>query len=219
VNALYKKWLNRNPLKEDSVSEENHIFLPDAAHRGDKSVEEVLFERRSVRDFSPEALSLADLAQLLWSAQGITGEEGLKTTPSAGALYPLEVYAVVAKVKGIPTGFYKYHPATNSLEMIAKGDARKRLAEAALDQTFVKEAPLVLVIAAVYERITGIYGSRGMRYVHMEVGHAAENVYLQAGALGLGTVIVGAFNDAMIQQILDLPEFEQPLCLLPVGRK
>lgn len=163
-----------NLLKRDSVSEENHFFLPEAAHHGEKSVEEVLFERRSVRDFSPEAIYLSELAQLLWSAQGITGEEGLKTTPSAGALYPLEVYTVIAKVKGISTGIYKYHPATNSLEKIAKGDGRKRLAKAAFDQTFVKEAPLVLVIAAVYERITGIYGTRGMRYVHMEVGHAAE---------------------------------------------
>jgi len=211
--------MNINLLKRESVGEENRIFLPEAAHRGLKSVEEVLSERRSVREYATEAVSLAELAQLLWSAQGITGEDGLKTTPSAGALYPLEIYAVIAKVEKIAEGIYKYHPATHSLQRIGQGDVRKRLAEAALDQDWVKEAPLVLVIAAVYERITGTYGSRGMRYVHMEVGHAAQNLYLQAGALGLGTVIIGAFNDAMIQQILNLSEFEQPLCLLPVGRK
>ena len=201
------------------MGEEGHFFLPAASHSGVKSVEEALFERRSIREYSPEAISLAELAQLLWSAQGVTGAEGVKAAPSAGALYPLEIYAVIAKVERISEGIYKYHSATNSLERFAKGDVRKKLAEAALDQTCVKEAPLVLVIAAVYERITRKYSSRGIRYVHMEVGHAAENVYLQAGALGLGTVIVGAFDDARIQQILDLPELEKPLCFLPVGRK
>jgi SagB-type dehydrogenase family enzyme len=201
------------------VGEESHFLLPAASHSGVKSVEEALFERRSIREYSPEAISLAELAHLLWSAQGVTGAEGVKAAPSAGALYPLEIYAVIAKVEGISEGIYKYHSATNSLERFAKGDVRKQLAEAALDQTCVKEAPLVLVIAAVYERITRKYNSRGIRYVHMEVGHAAENVYLQAGALSLGTVIVGAFDDANIKQILDLPELEQPLCLLPVGRK
>jgi SagB-type dehydrogenase family enzyme len=201
------------------VSEEGYILLPAAAHSGVKSVEEALLERRSIREYLPEAISLAELAQLLWSAQGVTGAEGLKAAPSAGALYPLEVYAVIAKVEGISEGIYKYHSAANSLERFAKGDVRKRLSKAALDQTCVKEAPLVLVIAAVYERTTRKYSSRGIRYVHMEVGHAAENVYLQAGALSLGTVIVGAFDDASIQQVLNLPESEQPLCLLPIGRK
>jgi SagB-type dehydrogenase family enzyme len=203
----------------DSVGEEGHILLPAASHSGVKSVEEALLERRSIREYSPEAISLAELAQLLWSAQGVTGADGVKAAPSAGALYPLEIYAVIAKVEGISEGIYKYHSATNSLERYAKGDVRKQLAEAALDQTCVKDAPLVLVIAAVYERITRKYSSRGIRYVHMEVGHTAENVYLQAGALSLGTVIVGAFDDASIKQILDLPELEHPLCLLPVGRK
>ena len=166
------------------MSKEGYFLLPAASHSGVKSVEEALFERRSIREYSPEAISLAELAQLLWSAQGVTGAEGVKAAPSAGALYPLEIYAVIAKVEGISEGIYKYHSATNSLERYAKGDVRKQLAEAALDQTCVKEAPLVLVIAAVYERITRKYNSRGIRYVHMEVGHAAENVYLQAGALG-----------------------------------
>ncbi len=201
------------------MKEKGYILLPAPAHSGVKSVEQALFERRSVREYSSGTISLTELSQLLWSAQGITGEEGLKTAPSAGALYPLEVYAVVAHVEGIPKGIYKYHSAANSLARFAEGDLRKQLAGAALDQNFVKEAPLVLVIAAVYERITRKYGSRGLRYVHMEVGHVAQNVCLQAEALGMGTVMVGAFDDARIKQVLDLPELEQPLCLLPVGRK
>jgi SagB-type dehydrogenase family enzyme len=122
-------------------------------------------------------------------------------------------------VEGITEGICKYYSATHSLERITGGDMRQQLADAALDQTCLKEAPIVLVIAAVYERITGKYGSRGVRYVHMETGHAVENIYLQAEALCLGTVVIGAFDDVRIQQILNLPEYEQPQCLMPVGRK
>lgn len=201
------------------MDKEGHILLPAAAPSGVKSVEQVLLERRSIREYSTGAISLAELAQLLWSAQGISGTQGVKTAPSAGALYPLEIYAVIAKVERIAEGFYKYHSATHSLQRLAQGDLRKQLAEAALNQNCVKEAPLVLIITAIYERSTGKYNHRGIRYVHMEVGHVAENVYLQAGALNLGTVMVGAFDDSRMQQILHLPEFEHPLCLLPVGRK
>jgi SagB-type dehydrogenase family enzyme len=199
--------------------EEAHILLPDVVHRGVKSVEEALVERRSVREYTPEPISLAELAQLLWAAQGITGADNLRTAPSAGALYPLEVYAVAGKVKGISSGIYKYHPVRHSLVRHLKGDIRGQLAAVALHQSCVKDAAVVLIITAIYDRTTSKYGSRGIRYVDMEVGHAAENVHLQAVALGLGMVMIGAFEDLRVKQILDLPNEEQPLYLLPIGRK
>ncbi len=201
------------------MHKDGYILLPAAAHSGVISVEEALFKRRSIREYSLEAILINELTQLLWSAQGITGAGGIRTAPSAGALYPLEIYTVIAKVKEISEGVYKFHSASNALERFVKGDVRKQLAWAALDQKFLQEIPLILIIAAVYERTTLKYRSRGIRYVHMEAGHVAENICLQATALNLGTVIVGAFDDAGVQKILNLPESELPLCLIPVGRK
>lgn len=200
------------------MSEAPHILLPKPIFKGVKSVEEALAERRSVREYTTEPISLAELAQLLWAAQGITGPENLRTAPSAGALYPLEVYAAAGNVEGLASGIYKYRPSTHSLVRYILGDIRGQLTAAALHQTYVKEAPIVLIITAIYERTTGKYGSRGIRYVDMEVGHAAENVHLQAVALGLAMVMIGAFDDLRIKQVLDLPEEEQPLYLLPIGR-
>lgn len=201
------------------MGKEDYILLPAVAHSGVKSIEETLLERRSIREYSPEAISSNELAQLLWSAQGITGVGAVRSAPSAGALYPLEIYSVIVNMKEISEGVYKYRSAYHALESLAKGNFRKQLAGAALNQNCVKEAPLVIVIAAVYERTTRKYSSRGIRYVHMEAGHVAENICLQATALNLGTVIVGAFNDTGVQKVLNLPEREHPLCLIPVGRK
>lgn len=201
------------------MDKEGYILLPTAAHCGVISVEEALLKRRSIREYSPEAIFINELTQILWSAQGITGAGGIRTAPSAGALYPLEIYAVIAKVKEISEGVYKYHAASDALELFVQGDVRKQLAWAALDQKFLEETPLILIIAAVYERTTIKYSSRGIRYVHMEAGHVAENICLQATALNLGTVIVGAFDDAGVHKVLNLPDDELPLCLIPVGRK
>jgi SagB-type dehydrogenase family enzyme len=207
------------PVEGQPVGKEGSISLPDPNRQGVKSVEEALAERRSLREYKPGPISLAELGQLLWAAQGITGDGELKTAPSAGALYPLEVYAVVGNVKGLPEGVYRYRPQTHALESVMQADVRSRLAAAALNQAWIEKAPLVIAIAAVYDRTTKKYGDRGVRYVHMEVGHAAENVYLQAGALGLGTVMVGAFDDTRVRKTLNLPKEEQPLCLMPVGRR
>lgn len=192
--------------------------LPQPAFSGRRSVETALRLRRSVRDYTGEPLMRAELAQLLWAAQGITGAEGLRTAPSAGARYPLEVYVSVGDVIDLPTGIYRYEPEYHALVIVASGDRRAELCAAALGQPCVEAGAVVIALAADYGRTGARYGKRGIRYVHMEAGHAAQNVYLQAAALELGTVVVGAFDDEEAQRILGMSSREEPLCLMPVGR-
>lgn len=201
------------------VGDDSIFVLPTPLHESQTSVEEALQARRSVREYSFEPLTLNDVSQLLWAAQGFTHPGGLRTAPSAGALYPLDIYLLVGNVTGIPPGIYHYQPREHKLIQIYTGDKRQDLYEAALQQSSVKDAPTVFVISAVYERTTGKYGQRGIRYVHMEVGHAAQNVYLQAESLGLGTVFIGAFYDDEVKGILRLSEEEIPLGIMPIGRK
>ena len=194
------------------------IALPEPVNDSDTSVEKALRERRSVRDYRREALTLKQVGQLLWSAQGVTAGDGRRTAPSAGALYPLEVYAVIGNVDGIAPGVYRYRPDSHTLVRVLDGDRRKDLSRAALNQTWVNDGAIDIVIAAVYERTTGKYGERGIRYVHMEAGHAAQNIYFQAVSLKLGTVAIGAFDDDAVKRILGLPDNEEPLYIMPVGR-
>ncbi len=195
---------------------EHKIKLPKAREKGKMTVEEALLRRRSVREYSDVPLTIPELSQLLWAAQGVTSGDGYRTTPSAGALYPLEVYAVVGKVSDLPSGIYKYDPCTHEVRTLAAGDKRSELSRAALDQGFITEAPASLVFSAVYERTTWKYGTRGKQYTHMEVGHAAQNVYLQAAALDLGTVVVGAFHDDRVKKLLQMAHDEEPVCIMPV---
>ena len=181
-------------------------------------MEGALAERRSVREYTGEGLTRAELGQLLWAAQGITGVEGGRAAPSAGAFHPLEVYVAVGAVDDLPSGIYRYEPGRHGLALVADGDRRAELAGAALGQESVRDGAAVIALAAAYRRTTGKYGERGIRYVHMEAGHAAQNVCLQAVALGLGTVVVGAFDDRDVKRILNLGAKEEPLCLIPVGR-
>lgn len=185
---------------------------------GEVSVEQALRVRRSVRTFKADALSLTEISQILWSAQGSTTGRGLRTAPSAGALYPLELYLIVGKVENLTPAVYKYRSHEHALLEIVAGDQRPSLSHAALQQSAIKRAPAVILFCAVYERTTGKYGQRGVRYVHMEVGHAAQNACLQAVALGLHTVVIGAFRDMEVKKIAGLPDEEQPLVLVPVGR-
>ena len=181
------------------------------------SLGEALQRRRSVRDYTGQSLSLQQVAQLLWAAQGSNHPTGLRTAPSAGALYPLDVLLVTGKVTGLDEGVYRYHPTQHALELHHRGDPRARLARAAYGQSWLAGAAAVLVVTASYERTTRKYGERGRRYVHIEVGHAAQNALLQAAALGLGAGVVGAFDDDAVARLLDLPASEHPLYLLPVG--
>jgi SagB-type dehydrogenase family enzyme len=194
------------------------IKLPEPGHHGEVSVEEALLKRRSIRDYTGEPLTMGEVSQLLWASQGITDSRGLRTAPSAGALYPLEVYVVVGDVVNLGKGVYRYDPAEHALIKVLDGDARKELAGAALGQEYVEKGAIDVVFTAVYERTTKKYGDRGIRYVHMEAGHAAQNLYLQAAALGLGTVTIGAFDDGDVRKVLNLPPGESPLYIMPVGR-
>jgi SagB-type dehydrogenase family enzyme len=193
------------------------IKLPKPKSEGRLSVEKALAARRSVREYRSGQLALADVAQILWAAQGITHGSGLRTAPSAGALYPLEVYLVAGDVAGLRSGVYRYDPRAHRLLASAEGDKRAALSRAALAQDFIAEAAAVLVFCGVYERTNGKYGERGVRYVHMEAGHAAQNVYLQAVSLGLATVVVGAFEDARVRRVVGASGGEAPLYVMPIG--
>ncbi len=166
-----------------------------------------------MRSFTDQRLTLAELGQLLWAGQGITSPAGLRAAPSAGALYPLELYAVT------PDGVYHYRPQGHQLVLHLAGDMRPALATAALSQSSVAQAAVVIVIAAVYARTAQKYGAtRTPRYVVLEAGHVGQNVLLQAVALGLGGVPIGAFYDDQVQAVLKLPADQEPLYLIPIGR-
>lgn len=202
------------------VAQENIIVeLPPPDLAGKQSLAQLLQQRRSVREYSREALSLSDVGQLLWAAQGITHPRGLRTAPSAGALYPLELYVVAGNVSGLEQGVYHYQIQQHRLEHQVAGDKRIGLGRASLWQTWMAKAPVIFVFAAEYERTGKKYGLRAKRYVHMEVGHAAQNLFLQAEDLGLATVVVGAFDDAVVGELLALPKEIVPLSFMPVGRK
>lgn len=196
------------------------IRLPPPQQKGTVSLEEAIARRRSKRDFTPEPVSLSQLSQILWAAQGISDTlSEFRTAPSAGATYPLEVFVVCGGngVEGVDDGIYYYNVAQHSLTLHHKGDVRLELARAALGEEFVYQAPVDIVICALYERTTPRYGGRGERYVHMEVGHAGQNIYLQAVALGLATVAVGAFHDEEVREVLRLDKQYKPLYIMPVG--
>jgi SagB-type dehydrogenase family enzyme len=206
------------------LGQDQHVRLPAPRLEGSVSVEAALQARQSVRDFTDASLTIEELGQVLWAAQGINrreiewGAPPGRTAPSAGALYPLELYVVVGSVEGLPVGVYRYRPEEHDLAVVGVGDHRSQLANVAVRQTWMRDAAVMIVIAGVYARTTGKYGERGRKYVHMEVGHAAQNVYVQAAALGLGTTFVGAFQDNQVKRILGLPAAEHPLGLMPLGR-
>ncbi|HET6497478.1 MAG TPA: SagB/ThcOx family dehydrogenase [Coriobacteriia bacterium] len=203
-----------------SVPAGQEVSLPDPATGGGPPLADAIRERRSVRSYEPGPITLEQLSQLLWATQGITDERReFRTAPSAGATYPLEVFVIAGEVEGLGPGVYRYAPREHLLTLVLEGDVRTEMARAALGQGFVAEAPLTVLIAAVYERTERRYGQRGQRYVYMEVGHAAQNLHLQAVALGLGSVPVGAFNDAQVGEIAGLGDDEAPLYLIPVGRR
>lgn len=196
----------------------NLIRLPKAETNLGHPLELLLSRRRSVRDFSAQPLALAQVACLLWAAQGITDPRGLRTAPSAGALYPLELYLVAGAVTGLEPGSYRYLPRDGSIERVLAGDQRAALAAAALGQSWLADAAVTLVFAARHGRTTGKYGQRGIQYVHIEAGHAAQNVLLTAVALNLGAAVVGAFDDKHVAAVLGLSKAETPLYLLPIGQ-
>ena len=188
-----------------------HAF-PKPTLKGTVSIEETLAARRSVRRLADRPLTDEHLGQLLWAAQGITQKaRGLRTAPSAGALYPIEIYVF------LDDGVHHYSPQDHALTLVKAGDQRAALARAALGQACVRNNAAVILIAAEYARTTGKYGDRAKMYVDIEAGCVCQNVLLQAVALDIAGVPVGAFRDADVKRIAALPEKQTPLLLIPVG--
>lgn len=201
------------------------ITLPLPIIRRDiASVEEALLRRRSIRDFVNQPISIHELSQILWSCYGLSSKSrGFKTTPSAGATYPLDIYVVIREncikmndEEFIEAGVYKYDPSRHDLKLVRKGDYSRELMNACLGQKWVGDACFNIVLVAVFERTTRYYGSRGERYVWIEVGHAAQNVYLESVALGLSCVAIGAYYDDKVAEIIDLLE-GVPAYILSIG--
>lgn len=198
-------------------AENGEITLPEPQKDSDTSIEEALLGRRSVRDFSEGPVTLEQISQLFWAAQGINRDDGGRTAPSAGALYPLTVYVVIGNADGILPGLYKYEPEGHKLTRVLEGDLRQPLSQAALGQPSVRQAAVDFVITGKYEIITPKYGERGIMYTFLEAGHAAQNICLQAVGLKLGVVTIGAFDDAGVRQVLGLSADETPLYIIPAG--
>jgi SagB-type dehydrogenase family enzyme len=203
--------------------------LPSPQLKGKVSLEETILRRRSVRRYRREPLELSQLSQILWAAQGITGTGGFRAAPSAGASYPLEIFmfvgtqcVIASEVKQapeeLPAGIYHYEADSHSLSLHKPADLRPDLARATLNQEFIIEAPVDIVICALYHRTSYRYGRRGERYVHIEVGHVGENIHLQAVALGLATVEIGAFHDEEVGKVLGVDEQIKPLYIMPLGK-
>lgn len=188
-----------------------NIKLPVPKFNEQKSLEESILERESIRRFSDKEINHENISQLFWSGQGSKGYK--RTVPSAGAIYPLELYALL---RG--KGFYHYNVDNHSLDLKIEEDLFEDLAAASWNQTFINQAPLNIIICANYSKIQFRYGhDRGIRYALIEVGHCAQNIHLQAVALGLGSVPIGAFQDEEIKKLLNLPEKIDPLYIIPIG--
>jgi len=187
--------------------------LPAPDRSGSRTLEGLLQARLSLRGFSADTLSAAEVAQLLWAAGGVTQRTNFshRTIPSAGALYPLELYLVTSR------GLARYEVETHGLHWYRSGDHRPRLAQAALGQKWMQAAPLLVVIVAEPERTTRKYGERGHDYVDMEAGMACQNLLLEATALGLGGTPVGAFADEQVTAVLELPAGRVPRLIVPLG--
>jgi len=234
LSTLSSSSWNQIPLcAQEAAGQEREkmIMLPEVSHDGAVSVESAIQNRRSMRHFTAEPVSVQELAQLLWAGQGMSEvlEEpppgfrnwewkgGYRTAPSAGALYPLELYLVVGTADGIDPGVYRYAPLEHGLVKTEDGDLREALWDAALRQAAIREAPVTILIAGVIERTAVKYGERAEQYVHIEVGAAAENMFLQAGALGLGALFIGAFDDEAVPRAFGFPGDLDVFGLMPVG--
>ncbi|MBL7073533.1 MAG: SagB/ThcOx family dehydrogenase [Candidatus Omnitrophica bacterium] len=206
---------------EENVVTESVVKLFQPRYEGSVSVEEAIMERRSVRDFARAPLTMKEISQILWASggatlDGITGPT--RAYPSAGAIYPLEIYLIAGDVTGLEPGIYRYDWKSHSLVLHKEGDFRDILARAASNQRMIQEAPATIVVASSYKKVERRYGERGaLRYVSMDAGHLGQNVHLQTQSIGLGTVMVGAFTDDKVAEIIDLKD-EVPIYMMPVGK-
>jgi len=200
------------------VGKGNMVRLIEPTKKGKISLEECLDNRRSRRVFSNDSLSLFEVSQILWAGQGISSPRNFRTVPSAGALYPIDLYVVVSNVETLSKGVYKYIPIGHKLEKVKDGDKREELYKSCYSQDSVNMAPLSVVIIGVYDKTMQKYGERGRQYLHIEVGCAVQNIYLEVESLALGTVCIGAFDDAKIRRVLSLSDKEVPFVVMPIGK-
>lgn len=182
------------------------------------ALQRALAHRRSNRTLQEAVLTLNEVSQLLWAAQGITSPAGFRTAPSAGALYPLEMRVLAGAVRDLEVGVYRYVPSAHGLTVLSHADVRGALARAAYGQDSVEHNAVLFLVSGIEQRTSTKYGNRAARYVHMEAGHAAQNLLLQVTALGLGAVVIGAFDDSAVRGVMNLPRGEEPLYLIPLGR-
>lgn len=205
---------------DNTMSDNQPIPLPEPDRIGTISIEQTLNQRRSVREYSNEPLTINDISQLVWAAQGINDSRtGFRTAPSAGATFPIEIYMLVTNVEKIIDGVYRYDNKKHSLKKYIDGDLREELYRVSLRQQSILNAQVVMVITGIIARTEQRYGQRALRYVYMEAGHVAQNVYLQCVALNIGTVVIGAFQDNGVTDALQLPDGEHPLYIMPLGKK
>lgn len=198
-------------------SQDGRIKLPSVKFDDSLTVSEAIENRRTIRSFKDKSVTLEQISYLLWAAQGVTSPQGLRAAPSAGALYPLEIYINVRKSDSLKPGLYKYNPISQSIFRTQDKELSEKISDAALHQDWMAEAPVMVIFTAIYRRTTGKYGERGVRYAIIEAGSSSENLFLQAQSIGLDCGIVGAFNDSEIKKLLDLGKDSQPLLLMPVG--
>ncbi len=199
-------------------AKEEVVNLPDHDRTGSVTLERALSERRSVRDFQDTPIDIETVSQLCWATQGISEESRqLRTAPSAGGQYGLDTYIAVGNVNGLDAGLYRYAPGGHELVLQEHGDIRLSIAEAALGQQWIADAPVVFLIVGVPERLAYPYRDRAERYTLLEAGHAAQNLALQAVARALATTVVGAFSDSELRELLGVPERHVPLYVIPVG--
>ncbi len=186
------------------------LRLPEPVKDSDFSVEKAMENRKSVRKYREDSIKLEEISQILWSAG---------KSPSAGGIYPMKIYLMAGSVENIEASIYRYLPSKHELELAVEGDKRSGLCKACLNQRFVRDAPANIVITALYDKIKRGYGERGVRYAIIEAGHMSQNIYLQAEAMDLGTVAVGAFHDDHVSEVMELSPKESPLYVMPVGRR
>ncbi len=212
--------MNMPPIAfADPDDTQREIALPNPDGAGRMTLEAALAKRRSVREFSRGPLTPDEISQLLWAGQGITSPMAFRTAPSAGALYPLDLYIAIGRVDSLPQDVFRYEPGKHTLRRVASGDRRDEVSRAALSQAWIADCAAVIAVTATMRRTTRKYGERGVRYAHMEAGHVAQNICLQAAALNLAATPVGAFRDDEIRQVLQMAPEAEPLYLLPVGRR
>ena len=210
---------DENAAAEFTPDDSEVIQLPEPRYDGNVSLEESLYNRRSTRSYSGDPLTLQEVSQLLWAAQGITDDSGHRTAPSAVALYPLSIYVVTGNVPEIVDGVYIYDPEEHSMKRIIDGDIRNELATAAMGQASVRQGAVSFVITVDYGKITSRFEDKGERFGTLEAGHAAQNLCLQATALNLGLVTAGAIDDDQVADVLNMPDNLTPLYVIPVGKK